>query len=60
MAIYEQIGKGYDLTRRADPYIVSRLRHHLGVGAHLSYLDVACGTGNYTSALALSGEDGTR
>jgi SAM-dependent methyltransferase len=55
MAIYEQIGESYDLTRRADPYIVSRLNYHLNVYAHLSYLDVACGTGNYTVALAQRG-----
>ncbi|HEV7858058.1 MAG TPA: methyltransferase domain-containing protein [Pyrinomonadaceae bacterium] len=55
MAIYERIGKGYDLTRRADPYIVSRLNHYLKVRANLSYLDVACGTGNYTLALSQSG-----
>jgi SAM-dependent methyltransferase len=52
MVVYEQIGKGYDLTRRADPYIVSRLNHYLRVNARSSYLDVACGTGNYTLALS--------
>ena len=55
MAVYEQIGKSYDQSRRADPYIVSRLNHYLRVRAGLSYLDVGCGTGNYTSALAQSG-----
>jgi SAM-dependent methyltransferase len=55
MAVYQQIGESYDLTRRADPYIVSRLDQHLGVRSNLSYLDVACGTGNYTLALAQSG-----
>ncbi|BAT51711.1 putative MerR-family transcriptional regulator [Nostoc sp. NIES-3756] len=52
MAIYEQIGKGYDLTRRADPYITSRLAQHLQIKPDGLYLDVACGTGNYTVALA--------
>lgn len=55
MAVYERIGKGYDLTRRADPYLVSRLKHYLNIDPHLSYLDVACGTGNYTLALSQSG-----
>lgn len=55
MAVYEQIGKGYDLTRRADPYIVSRLTHHLRIDSQLSYLDAACGTGNYTLALSQAG-----
>ena len=52
MAIYEQIGKGYDLTRRADPYITTRLAQHLDIKPNNLYLDVACGTGNYTVALA--------
>lgn len=55
MAVYERIGKSYDVTRRADPYIVSRLEHYLRAGAELSYLDVACGTGNYTLALSHTG-----
>jgi ubiquinone/menaquinone biosynthesis C-methylase UbiE len=55
MAVYEQIGEGYDLTRRADPYLVSRLSHYLSVKAQASYLDVACGTGNYTIALSQLG-----
>ena len=55
MPLYEQIGQGYDITRRADPYIADRLTHHLHVNPIASYLDVACGTGNYTVALAKSG-----
>ncbi|QKQ75822.1 class I SAM-dependent methyltransferase [Nostoc sp. TCL240-02] len=55
MAIYEQIGKSYDLTRRADPEIAARLAVHLQVTSDYSYLDVGCGTGNYTLALAKSG-----
>jgi ubiquinone/menaquinone biosynthesis C-methylase UbiE len=55
MAVYEKIGKGYDLTRRADPYITSRLTYHLQADLRHSYLDVACGTGNYTAALAARG-----
>ncbi|MEH1946961.1 MAG: hypothetical protein V7K77_08390 [Nostoc sp.] len=29
MAIYDQIGKGYDLTCRANPDIAARLAAHL-------------------------------
>ncbi|WP_445638079.1 Ubiquinone/menaquinone biosynthesis C-methylase UbiE [Nostoc sp. DSM 114161] len=55
MAIYEQIGKSYDLTRRADPEIANRLAVQLQIKSDLLYLDVACGTGNYTLALAKHG-----
>ena len=51
-ARYDTIGVGYDATRRADPYIAGRLAHHLAIGAESTYLDVACGSGNYTVALA--------
>lgn len=52
MAIYNKIGKIYDTTRRADPYLVSRLARHLKIHPPGNYLDAACGTGNYTFALA--------
>ncbi|MEH2026517.1 class I SAM-dependent methyltransferase [Nostoc sp.] len=55
MAVYEQIGQGYDLTRSADPDIAARLAVHLQIQSHSSYLDVGCGTGNYTLALAKHG-----
>jgi ubiquinone/menaquinone biosynthesis C-methylase UbiE len=54
MAIYDQIGQGYDRTRHADPYIASRLIRHLGAGLG-RHLDIGCGSGNYTSALARAG-----
>jgi SAM-dependent methyltransferase len=54
MAIYNEIGKFYDATRRADSFIVSRLAEHLKIRATGDYLDAACGTGNYTTALAES------
>src|SRR5439155_7278272 len=50
-----RIGKTYDETRQADPYIVQRLLHHLGIVDGTRCLDVGCGTGNYTIALAQSG-----
>ena len=54
-AIYDRIGDGYDTTRRADPGIVSGFREQLSIVKNGHYLDIACGTGNYTSALALCG-----
>jgi SAM-dependent methyltransferase len=55
MALYDRIGQGYDATRRADPAIVGRLIDYLGAEPAGTYLDVACGTGNYTAALAAAG-----
>jgi len=53
--LYDRIGGGYDTTRRADPHLTERLRRLLGVQSGGVYLDVACGTGNYTAALAATG-----
>lgn len=55
MALYDKIGTGYDTTRCADPFILSRLLHHLAPTRDRFYLDVGCGTGNYTSAIAAVG-----
>ncbi len=54
---YDIIGSGYDSTRRADARVVARLVHHLAPEAGGRYLDLACGTGNYTVALAEHGLD---
>jgi len=54
-ALYDQLGTAYDATRRADPYVVKRLAHHLVTERPGNYLDVACGTGNYTIAIATTG-----
>lgn len=51
MALYDKIGSGYDITRKADPYITSRLLFHLHPVPGRRYLDLACGSGNYTIAL---------
>ena len=53
--LYDRIGEGYDATRRADPFLTGRFRELLAVRAGGEYLDLACGTGNYTVALAASG-----
>jgi SAM-dependent methyltransferase len=55
MVLYDRIGVGYDTTRRADPEIVRQLVALLNVPPGAACLDVACGTGNYTAALAESG-----
>lgn len=53
--LYDRIGVGYDTSRRADPGIVRQLVELLTVEPGARCLDVACGTGNYTSALAETG-----
>jgi ubiquinone/menaquinone biosynthesis C-methylase UbiE len=51
-ALYELIGQGYDQTRKADTHVTERLLHHLQLQPGERYLDVGCGTGNYTATLA--------
>ena len=55
MALYDRIGVGYDTTRQADPYLLSRLIHHLRPRAEGRYLDIGSGTGNYTIAMHQAG-----
>ncbi|MCH2192672.1 class I SAM-dependent methyltransferase [Kordia sp.] len=50
-AKYDHIGKGYNNTRKADPYLLERLSYHLNPINKGWYLDIGCGTGNYTSKL---------
>ncbi|MFK7747512.1 MAG: class I SAM-dependent methyltransferase [Kordia sp.] len=50
-AKYNHIGKGYNNTRKADPFILERIRYHLNPIHNGLYLDIGCGTGNYTSKL---------
>ncbi|MGH7718823.1 MAG: class I SAM-dependent methyltransferase [Gemmatimonadaceae bacterium] len=45
----------YDRTRRADPFITSRLLHHLRHAPSGRYVELGCGTGNYTQAMARAG-----
>ena len=57
--LYDRIGSGYDVTRRPDPIIAGRLGHHLALETDGNYLDIACGTGNYTFTLAAVGDSRT-
>ncbi len=50
-ALYDTIGKTYDTTRRADPDILSKILKYLSPTKQKVYLDVGCGSGNYTSAI---------
>jgi ubiquinone/menaquinone biosynthesis C-methylase UbiE len=52
---YDRIGVGYNLTRQADPYLLGRMFEFLNPVAGGKYLDIGCGTGNYTIALAAEG-----
>jgi ubiquinone/menaquinone biosynthesis C-methylase UbiE len=58
-SIYDSIGVDYDLTRRADPYLATRMAHLLQLRNRGQYLDLACGTGNYTVSLAARGGEWT-
>lgn len=49
---YDKIGTGYNSTRQADPYLTARILHFLQPKREGHYLDIGCGTGNYTIALA--------
>lgn len=53
--IYNTIGTTYNTTRRADPYITKRILHFLNPQNSGLYLDIGCGTGNYTTGLANKG-----
>jgi len=43
------IGVDYNLSRKADPYLVERFIEQLDPTPEGLYLDIGCGTGNYTS-----------
>ena len=56
-ALYDSIGAGYDVRRRADQGIAAHLANALGPTGDGAFLDLACGSGNYTIALAGLGHD---
>lgn len=51
MEKYDHIGQGYNRSRRADPYLSERMFALLSPHLGLHFVDVGCGTGNYTIAL---------
>ena len=46
---YDKIGINYNQTRKADKYLTERLLHYLAPKRDKIYLDIGCGTGNYTN-----------
>jgi SAM-dependent methyltransferase len=50
--IYNYIGHEYNSTRQADPLLTGRLKALLNPQYKKVYLDIGCGTGNYTIALS--------
>ncbi|WP_109302417.1 class I SAM-dependent methyltransferase [Aquimarina sp. AU474] len=52
---YDIIGVDYNITRKADPYLFSRLYTLLNPVSGNLYLDIGCGTGNYTSEFSKKG-----
>jgi ubiquinone/menaquinone biosynthesis C-methylase UbiE len=57
LALYDKIGKDYDATRKADPFITGCLSSYVQAGLAKKYLDLGCGSGNYTLALGEPGLD---
>ncbi len=52
---YNRIGVNYNRTRKADPFLVDRFLHFLNPNPNGLYLDIGCGTGNYTIAIQSKG-----
>lgn len=52
---YDKIGSNYNETRKADPFITQRILEQLEPKKGGIYLDIGCGTGNYTKEFQKSG-----
>ena len=52
---YNTIGLNYNQTRKADQYLAGQILKHLNPNKTGLYLDIGCGTGNYTNALQKKG-----
>jgi ubiquinone/menaquinone biosynthesis C-methylase UbiE len=50
--LYNTICENYNSSRRADKYISERIISLLNLNKGYKYIDVGCGTGNYTIALS--------
>lgn len=57
--LYDLIGSTYAQSRRADPAIAHALAGALRLVDAGAYLDLGCGTGNYTNALSRQGGNWT-
>lgn len=55
LKIYNEIGKTYNVTRRADPQLLHALLDQLGISSPATILDVGAGTGNFSYELAKMG-----
>jgi ubiquinone/menaquinone biosynthesis C-methylase UbiE len=55
VAVYDKIGKTYDQTRKPDPEITQKIIKHLSAVSDGKYLDIGCGSGNYTHAIFENG-----
>jgi ubiquinone/menaquinone biosynthesis C-methylase UbiE/ADP-ribose pyrophosphatase YjhB (NUDIX family) len=55
--IYETTAKTYDQHRKADPGLLEKIENHLPSSKKGRYLDIGCGSGNYTTALFNRGFD---
>lgn len=54
---YDRIGKFYNRTRTADPFLAEKFFQLLTPPNQGKFLDIGCGTGNYTIALKKMGLD---
>jgi ubiquinone/menaquinone biosynthesis C-methylase UbiE len=52
---HNRAGTRYNKTRQADPHILDRLFQFLSPEKDKLYLDIGCGTGNYTIGLSERG-----
>jgi ubiquinone/menaquinone biosynthesis C-methylase UbiE len=50
--MYDKTGSEYNKTRTADDFITAELYNLLQPKSNFNYLDIGCGTGNYTIALS--------
>lgn len=53
--VYNNIGVGYNNNRAADPHIAERIVAQLQPATDGIYLDIGCGTANYTHHIAKKG-----
>lgn len=53
--LYDAIGTGYNHTRQADPFIAEKIYESVVSDTDGLYLDIGCGTGNYTLTIKEKG-----